>query len=150
MAGVIVHHEILREELQHHAVFHQLHARGAVDHAVHVALLDLPHVAEFEDAAAVGAAHRGAAHADHRRFHRRRRRCFGLAQRRATCDSADGLLVGDPALHPALRLDGARAQKADAAVLQRRRSPAASGGCRRRVPLRKLVSLPWALLFLLP
>ena len=70
MAGMIVHHEILREQLQHHAVFLQLHARGAVHHAVHVALLDLAHVPEFDDAAAVGAAHRGAAHPDDRRFHR--------------------------------------------------------------------------------
>jgi len=28
MAWMIVHHEILREELEHHAVFHQLDARA--------------------------------------------------------------------------------------------------------------------------
>ncbi len=26
VAGMLIHHEILREELQHHPVFHQLHA----------------------------------------------------------------------------------------------------------------------------
>ena len=84
---MVVHHEILREELQHHAVFLQLHAGGALHHAVHVALLDLAHVAQLHHAAAVGAAHGGAAHAHHHRFHRDPRR--GFASRSAAgMDSA--------------------------------------------------------------
>ena len=86
MAGVIVHHEILREQLQHHAVFLQLHVGGAVHHAVHVALFDLPHMAQLHHAAPVRAAHRGAAHAGHHRFHRHSGVGLRLAQRRSKCN----------------------------------------------------------------
>ena len=110
VAGMIVHHEILREELQHHAVFLQLHAGGAVHHAVTSRLLDLPHVAQFHHAAAIGAAHGGAAHAHHHGFDRDPRRSFGLAQRGGH-GFRDRLLIGDPPFGPALRLDGARAEK---------------------------------------
>ena len=44
-------------------------------------LLDLLHVAEFEHAAAVGAAHGGAAHAHHHRLERTGGAAIGLAQR---------------------------------------------------------------------
>src|ERR1019366_3416620 len=66
--GMAVHHEILREELEDHAVFHQLHAGGALHDAPDVGLLDLLHVAELEHAAAVGAAHGGATHANNYRL----------------------------------------------------------------------------------
>src|SRR5258708_22435919 len=61
--GMVVHHEILWEELEHHAVFHQLHAGGALDDTPDVGLLDLLHVAKFQYPAAISAAHGGAAHA---------------------------------------------------------------------------------------
>ena len=115
--GMIVHHEILREELQHHAVFHQLHAGGALDDAPDVGLLDLLHVAEFQHAAAVGAAHGGAAHAHHYRLERARGAAIDLAQRGGH-GFGDRLLIGDPPFGPSLRLDGARADEANAAVLQ--------------------------------
>ena len=73
---MVVHHEILREELEDHAVVHQLHEGGAVDGAVDVALLDLARAAEIDDAARVGAAHGGAADAHHGGFHGNLRRAL--------------------------------------------------------------------------
>ena len=117
MARMIVHHEILREQLQHHAVFLQLHARGAVHHAVDVALLDFAHVpssttprllaprtvgppipttADSTETPASASASRSAAR---------------IALR-------DRPLVGDPALHPTLRFSGRASQEAQAAVLE--------------------------------
>ncbi len=54
--GVVVHHEILREELQDHTVFHQLHPGGPLDHAPHVGLLNLLYVPKLEHTAAIGPA----------------------------------------------------------------------------------------------
>ena len=107
----------------------------------------LADVAQLQHAAAVGAAHGGAAHADHRRFHRDAGRRFRLAQRRQ-----DGfrhrLLVGDPALRPALRFGTAARPRSACGRSSRTQITSASGGCPRRVLLRKSVLLPWAFLFL--
>ena len=118
MAGMIVHHEILREELQHHAVFLQLHARGALDHALHVALLESP--ARTQVPARRGRWRRARSGRPCRRPPippRRRGRRFGFAQRRQD-GFGDRLLIGDPAFDPALRFHRARPDQADAAVLQ--------------------------------
>ena len=70
-AGMIVHHEILRQELQDHAVFLQLHAHGALHGAIDVLLGDLARTAHIPAAAVVGAAHGEAADARPPRFRRR-------------------------------------------------------------------------------
>ena len=82
MARLAIHHEILREQLQNHAVRFQLHMQGAVHHAVHVALIDLPQVSEFHQAAAVGAFRGLAAHPHHHRIHGNSGIGLGFAQRR--------------------------------------------------------------------
>src|ERR1035437_2073390 len=115
--GMAVHHEILREELQDHAVFHQLHPGGALHNAADVGLLDLLHVAELEHAAAVGAAHGGATHAHYHRLQGARGEGIGIAQRGGH-GFGGGLLVGDPPFGPSLRLHGAGSHKANAAVFQ--------------------------------
>ena len=100
--GVIVHHEILQTGLQHHAIFVKLHPRGVLDHALHIAMLDLPLAPYFDGRPAVGAADGRPAHARHRHFHRRLSHPFRFAHR-AQNRFRRRSLVGDPALHPAFR-----------------------------------------------
>src|SRR5665811_1585801 len=78
--GVAIDHEILRKELQDHAVFHELNAGSALYDAPHVGLPHLLHVAKFQHATAVGAAYGGAAHADHYRLQRPRGGAIGIAE----------------------------------------------------------------------
>ena len=117
VAGVAIHHEILREQLQNHAVRRQLHAGGAVHHSVHVALLDLPQVSQLHQAAAAGAAHRVAAHPHHHRLDGDSGIRLRLVQR-----CPDGIrhrsLVGDLPLQPAFGRDGGGSQQAHAALLE--------------------------------
>src|ERR1022692_32546 len=105
VAGVIVHHEILREQLQEHAVFLQLHAGSAVHHAVDIGLIDFAHVDQLQNAAAVGAANGGPAEAHDHGFDGGTGGGLGLAQSRQN-GSADGALIGDAALQPTLRRHG--------------------------------------------
>jgi len=60
-APLAIPHEILRQHLQNHAVRLQLHAQGAVHHAVYVALFDRPADVQFHQPA-VGALRSLAAH----------------------------------------------------------------------------------------
>ena len=59
--GMIVDHEILRQQLQHHTVFRQLDVQGAIHRAVDIPLFDLTRPPEIHPAAAVGSARREAA-----------------------------------------------------------------------------------------
>ena len=116
MAGMIVHHEILLAELQHHAIFRQLDAQRAVHHAVHVALRDLARTAEVEVAAALWPRTVGPPTPTTTSFN-----CSPAtrsASRSTQCDAlGDRPLVGDHAVRPAPRVDLRVAFQFDAAVL---------------------------------
>ena len=143
--GMVVHHEVLREQLEHHAVVHQLHEGGAVDGAVHVALFDLAGRPSSMTPRRVGAAHRGAAHAHHGGFHGNLRARFGLAQRRQRWNRRRAFWSAIRPFDPAVRSHRARAEKAQAAVFEQADHAAASARCPRPVPPRISSSLPCAL-----
>ena len=91
-------------------------------------LLDLAHVAQFEHAAGVGAAHRGAAHPTTRS---RGETCAAASASRNAAQHrfGRGALIGDAALYPAMRLRRAASQKAHRFAIQQEddepRAPAA-------------------------
>src|SRR5215472_10316431 len=115
--GMVVDHEILREDLQHHAVFHELHAGRPVDHAIDVALLNLARETQFQHAAAIGAAQRRTAHPHHRRANIGLGADFGFVQRGQHA-RGHGFLIGDAPLQPSLGLGGRRAQETNTAAFQ--------------------------------
>src|SRR5579863_5571452 len=70
-ARMIVDHEILGEQLEHHAIILQLDVHGAVDGAIDVPLLDFAGTAKIHAAAAVSPARGEPTHARYNRFDRR-------------------------------------------------------------------------------
>ncbi len=146
MPRVIVHHEILQTGLQHHAVFVELNARGVVDDARHVTMLDLALASHFDGRPAVGSAYDRSAHAGHRRFHGHLGERFRFAHR-AQDGVGNRALVGDPALDPALRFCLSKADHAQTRMFQdadRKARIVASGvqaDCVNRFPLHFLI--PW-------
>ena len=145
VARMIVHHEILRKHLQDHAVFLQLHARGAVHHAVHVALLDFANVPQFHHAAAIGAAHASGPPMPTTADSTETPATASASRKRGQDRVRHGLLVGDPALDPALRDSAVAHPRKRRRRSSRAQITSALCGCPRRVQLRRSVSLPSAL-----
>ena len=114
--GLIVDHEILRQQLQHHAVFLQLDVHGAVHGAIDVALFDFAGTPEIHAAAAVGAARGEPAHAGDHGLDRRLRHRLGFFNRRQHA-VRHRLLIRDAALRPALGRHRAVAEQRAAARL---------------------------------
>src|SRR5215469_6805478 len=117
MAGLVLHDEVLREQLQHDTVFAQLHFPRPVERAIYVALLDFTGAPQVNTAAAVGAANHRAAETHRSRFNGDLSFRLGLTQ---YAQNAFGhrILVCDTALDPSARPALAVAEEAHMFVLQ--------------------------------
>ena len=117
MAGMIVDHEVLRKELQDHAVFLKLNFGSALESRVDVGLRDLARTAEFEFAARVRAADGSSTKACCDGFNENLRGGFGLLNSGEDA-VRNGLLIGDAALDPALGFNGSTAEESHAIVFE--------------------------------
>ena len=137
---LIVHHESLRQNVQHHAVFEQLHAHGAVHGAVDVALFDFARARQIDLSLVAGAAHRKSADAGDGGLHVNLRHGFGLLRRRRECSSRP---PADPQCgsSPSPRRERSRSRENAAVRLPAARSSRGCSCCPRRCPSRVLVLL---------
>ena len=118
ITGAAVEREVLRLDVQDHAIAFEADFGGQFDGVGHIGGVDFARTSEFIEAAALRALDMHAADADGDGFHRNLRAAFGIGDGGAD-GFGDGVLIGHAALGPPLRGGEAVAQVADVAVLQR-------------------------------